>query len=135
MLINITKADLVGIARTETKIIEKEWGREHVLPCEGHTTKMMEVKPGFRCSLHFHRVKNEAFILIQGHLYVEFYEQDSTKHEYLLTEPLSTLILPAGTPHTFSVPNNQDHATIFIESSTVDDPDDSYRLTKSGMYA
>lgn len=135
MLMDITKADLAGIAHKETITIEKNWGKEYILPCEGYTTKIMEVSPGFRCSLHFHRIKNETFILVQGHLYVEFYEPDSTRHERLFTEPLSTLVLPAGTPHTFSVPGNQKYPTIFIESSTVDDPNDNYRLTKSGMHA
>ena len=136
MPINILNADIIGIinnqdARTVVKEVKKEWGCEYILPGEGYTTKIMEVKPGFKCSLHFHRKKNETFVLIQGHLHVEFYEPDSTKHEGLLTEPLSSLILPSCTPHTFSVPKDQEYPSIFIESSTEDDRGDNYRLTKS----
>lgn len=127
-------ADIVGVTDENPRTIEKAWGYEHILPCEGHTVKVMEVKPGFQCSLHFHRVKHEAFVLVQGSLYVEFYEADGTKTAHLLTKPLSTLILPACTPHTFYVPKEQQHTSIFIESSTTDDPNDNYRLTKSGMH-
>ena len=135
MPIDITKAELVGLAGDQVAVIQKDWGREHILPSNGYTTKIMRVVPGGRCSLHFHRNKNETFILIEGQLHVEFYEPNSTKHSCWLTEPLSAVVLPACTPHTFSVPKDQEGPSTFIESSTEDDPHDSYRLTKSGKNA
>lgn len=120
--------------------IEKEWGWEYILPSRpvhgnNYTTKIMEVKPGFKCSLHIHRLKNESFVLVQGAMEVELYAPDSTKHTTVLAEPMSSVVVPLCTPHTFSVPADQEFNTIFIESSTEDDPEDSYRLTRSGMNA
>ena len=134
MPIDIREAHIVGITNgKDVEIAKKEWGSEYVLPSNGYTTKIMEIKPGFKCSLHFHRNKNETFILVQGQLHIEFYKPDSTKHTHLLTKPLSSLILPQCTPHTFSVPKDQEGPSIFLESSTEDDRNDNYRLTKSGM--
>lgn len=117
------------------QVIQKVWGAEYILPCEGYTTKIMEAKPGFQSSLHFHGKKSETFILVQGQLDIELYEPDGTKHTAAMSSPLDSAVLPACTPHTFSVPESQEFNTIFIESSTVDDPADSYRITKSKMNA
>lgn len=136
MPIDIFKADVVGLISSienQGKTVSKEWGREIILPGDGYTTKIMEVKPGFQCSIHFHQKKNETFVLIEGSLDVAFWEPDSTKHSMRLDNPLSALVLPACTPHTFSVPKDQGFNSIFLESSTPDDPSDSYRLTRSGM--
>lgn len=135
MSINMKNAKIVGVIPNKTeqvKVIEKEWGKEYIVPGEGYTTKIMEVKPGFKCSLHFHRIKGETFILVQGQLNVEYYEPDSTKHIKQLKAPMSTVVLPPCTPHIFCTPKDQKFNTIFIESSTVDTPEDNYRLSKSG---
>lgn len=137
MLINMKNAEICGVLPYKDKqfqpsTVEKEWGWEYIIPGDGYTTKIMEIKPGFKCSLHFHRNKSETFTLVQGILNVEYYEPDSTKHIKRLTQPMSSVVLPKCTPHIFCTPKNQEFNTIFIESSTIDDKDDNYRLTKSG---
>lgn len=126
--------------QTKNKRIQKEWGCEYILPSnpangESYTTKIMEVKPGFQASLHHHLIKHETFVLIQGTMNVELYAPDSTKHTIILDKPMSSVIVPCGIPHTFSVPAEQEFNTIFIESSSVDREDDNYRLTRSRMNA
>lgn len=114
------------------KCEQKKWGMEYIYPTEfGYTAKVMKVLPGSRCSTHLHRSKSESFLLIEGQLNVTFYEQDGTKREVILINPLDAVVLPYCTPHTFSVPIDQKHPTIFIEASTTDSPGDSYRLDKS----
>ena len=140
MSININNSQIVCPHKltdsvNNRKVVTKQWGIEFILPGHGYTTKIMQIKPGFKSSLHFHQHKNETFVLVQGQLNVEFYEPDSEKRSYELIEPLSCLILPACTPHSFSVPKTQEGPSIFIESSTVDDADDNYRLTRSGIDA
>lgn len=136
MSIDLKKATVTGILdNKQYQVVEKQWGRELIIHGDRYTTKIMEVKPGFKCSVHFHGEKSETFVLVQGQLNVEFYEPDSTKHVVLLEEPMSSVVLPRLTPHTFSVPKDQKEPSIFVESSTPDSPEDSYRLTRSGMNA
>lgn len=137
MLINMRNTEIHGLLlnkdeRFQASTIEKEWGWEYIIPGDGYTTKIMEIKPGFKCSLHFHRNKSETFVLVQGVLNVEYYEPDSRKHIKKLTQPMSAVVLPRCIPHIFCVPKNQEFNTIFIESSTLDDKNDNYRLSKSG---
>lgn len=108
----------------------KAWGIEHQFHGAGYSTKIMEVLPGASCSLHFHKDKNETFVLVKGTLDVTFYRPNGDKVTERC-EPYSVIMLPDCTPHTFSVPANQEECSIFIESSTPDSPGDSYRLTKS----
>ena len=116
----------------QVEVVEKKWGKEYILPNQvDYTTKFMEVKPGSMCSLHFHKWKNETFVLIKGELIATYFTRDGEKRVERLTRPFDSLILPNCTPHTFSVPPGQEFNTIFIESSTTDNPEDSYRVSRS----
>jgi mannose-6-phosphate isomerase-like protein (cupin superfamily) len=121
-----------GPVQGEIKVIEKKWGKEFILPDQdGYTTKFMSVQPGGTCSVHFHKFKNETFVLLKGQLLATYFTQEGEKVEVLLSNPLDSLVLPNCTPHTFKIPSDQEGETWFLESSTVDCPEDSYRLTRS----
>jgi mannose-6-phosphate isomerase-like protein (cupin superfamily) len=116
----------------EMIVIEKKWGKEYIIPGQdGYTTKFMSVAPGGTCSVHFHKFKNETFVLLRGKLLATYFTQDGNKVETLLSNPLDSLVLPNCTPHTFKIPADQEEDTWFLESSTTDHPNDSYRLTRS----
>jgi len=110
---------------------EKVWGTEHIICREPHAAKIMELKPGYQTSLHFHALKNETFILIQGEMIVETVTQKGHPFKVRLREPFSTITLSHNTPHTFYCPDGQLETTIFIEASTMDRKDDSYRVFPS----
>jgi mannose-6-phosphate isomerase-like protein (cupin superfamily) len=109
--------------------VEKVWGKEFILPIAEHTVKYMYMHPNAECSLHFHRDKAEVFTLIQGKLEVTFFDSTGKKHTTILENILDSLILPPCTPHTFKAVSKE--PAIFVESSTLDDPSDSYRLSRS----
>jgi mannose-6-phosphate isomerase-like protein (cupin superfamily) len=133
-MIDINTIKIIGPLSSiinQGKFVEKIWGTEVILPGDGYTTKIMIVKPGYVCSVHFHRIKKESFLLISGVLDIKYWTQDGIEYSDKLINQFDSLILPNCTPHTFSVPKDQKEPTIFIESSTEDNPNDSYRFTQS----
>lgn len=114
------------------KIIKKKWGEEKIIKQEPYGCKVMTLYPGGQCSLHLHREKSECFVLVEGSLIVESINpQDGSRITSNLTEKYSYVIIPKMVPHTFYCPAKQKTNTVFIESSTIDDPKDSYRITQS----
>jgi mannose-6-phosphate isomerase-like protein (cupin superfamily) len=115
----------------DIEIDEKVWGTEFIIGRKPYATKVMTLEPGQQCSLHWHNWKRETFILISGQMTIEILDRTSKKSVIKLTEPFSSITLEPNTPHTFYVPDGHGPA-VFIESSTEDYPDDSYRLFPSG---
>lgn len=110
-------------------IVNKIWGKEYIIPTEEHTVKYMFIYPKSECSLHFHKNKSEVFTLIQGELEIILFNKDGDKQEVILKNILDSVILPPCTPHLFR--NLSNSSAILIESSSLDDPSDSYRLSRS----
>jgi mannose-6-phosphate isomerase-like protein (cupin superfamily) len=122
----------------EIEFDEKKWGSESIID-RGHdgdrgfyATKIMTLKPRFQVSNHWHANKVETFLLVAGEIIVEIMNPAGDKSIVKLTEPFSSITIQRNTPHTFYTPDDQVGDTIFIESSTTDYLDDSYRVTKSG---
>jgi mannose-6-phosphate isomerase-like protein (cupin superfamily) len=58
-------------ARKPVKIVPKGWGREvWVVNGELYCGKILEIRKGKRCSLHYHKLKTESFYLRSGRLRV-----------------------------------------------------------------
>lgn len=111
----------------------KLWGTEfHIHNDEKYCTKAMVVNPGGKCSVHWHQLKTETFVLCAGRLVVETIclSNGKTTTHYLNTVGDSITLLP-GTPHTFYIPEDQVGPSWFVESSTQDFANDSYRVTQS----
>lgn len=118
-------------AENINEYVPKKWGAEYIICRAPHAAKVMVLNPGCQCSLHFHGVKSETFILIQGELELTLCKQDGTQIMDILKEPFSSVTIAPLVPHTFKTPDNQEHPTIFIEASTTDSPNDSYRIYPS----
>lgn len=114
-------------------IVEKEWGQEEHIHNNYHCVKLMRLKPGYQVSLHWHEIKEETFILISGKLVIETINpKTGQKQITLLTEPLESFTLGKNIPHTFYCTDTQRTETVFIEASTPDNANDSYRIFSSG---
>jgi hypothetical protein len=114
------------------EVATKEWGEEHIICRHPHACKVMILKPGYQVSLHWHRKKSETFVLIKGQLIIEMITREGKTYTHHLTEAYSSVTLLPNTPHTFYCPDGQLKPTIFMEASTRDSPDDSYRVYPSG---
>ena len=57
--------------RQPVRIVPKGWGREvWIANNDLYCGKILEIKKGKRCSLHFHKLKTESFYLRAGRLKV-----------------------------------------------------------------
>jgi|SRR6267142_2201035 len=102
--------------------VDKAWGYEEIICNEAeYCAKNLIIAPGKKCSLHYHNLKKETFLVKHG----------MVKLEHGITEFLmpgeQRTILP-GTPHRFSTKLG---ATI-LEISTHHYDDDVTRLEPSG---
>ena len=111
--------------------VDKVWGTETHIHNRDHCVKIMELKPNHQVSMHYHSNKEETFILYSGRLIIETINKLGYKDITELTKPLESFTLLRNVSHTFYCPDDQDYETIFIEASTQDSPDDSYRIYPS----
>ncbi len=109
---------------TETKRVPKEWGEEHWIVNRQYCGKKLVLRRGWRCSLHYHRVKDEVFYLIKGRVLLEV---DGNEHVMV---PGDHHHIPPKTVHRFSGLEDSE----IIEFSTHHEDEDSYRLEKSGPF-
>lgn len=117
---------------TQIKVVEKEWGTERIIRREPYACKVMTLYPDKQVSLHWHCNKKESFLLIEGELIVELVKQEGKREIIHLTHPYSSITIENNTPHTFYCPDGQEGNTVFIEASTTDSPNDSFRIYPSG---
>ena len=111
----------------------KLWGSEKLITnTEKYCVKLMTQDPKTKVSLHYHLKKEETFILISGKLIIETVCGTDGSHEITWLKDLGdSVTLKPGTPHTFYTPDDQLGQTMFIEASTQDFNDDSYRIYPS----
>jgi mannose-6-phosphate isomerase-like protein (cupin superfamily) len=119
----------------ENKIVTKLWGFEEWLANnEQYCGKLLRIRPGYACSIHYHPLKRETFSVIKGAVILELWASNDITtfppNEYALHEdlPHSVEILP-GWAHRFSNPF-EEWATI-VETSTPHDDLDVVRIEDS----
>jgi len=62
--------------RQPVRIVPKGWGREVWIANNNlYCGKILEIQKGKRCSLHYHKIKNETFFLRSGRMLVRVKEQ------------------------------------------------------------
>lgn len=106
------------------KVVEKVWGRELWLVNEPHyCAKLLEINYGYQCSLHFHPVKNETFIVLRGKVNVE------VGYVECLMQRGQTQLVPAKTPHRFGT--SSAFGAVILEISTHHDDSDVVRIEES----
>jgi quercetin dioxygenase-like cupin family protein len=109
---------------SDTHRVPKEWGEEHWIVNGEYCGKKLVLRKGWRCSLHYHRVKDEVFYLIAGRVLLEV---DGAEHVMV---PGDHHRIAPTTVHRFSGIEDSE----IIEFSTHHEDEDSYRIEKSGPF-
>lgn len=104
------------------KRVEKLWGHEEWIYNDEYCMKTLVLKPGFQSSLHYHPVKHETFLVVQGECEIEV--DDKTER----MTPGQGHIIPPGTKHRFKAINGP---CIVVEASTHHDDEDVVRIEES----
>ena len=107
-------------------IHKKGWGYENwLVNNELYCGKILHFELGSKCSLHYHKIKDETFYVLNGT--INLYIVDSIKNisKHLLSKGDSYHILP-GVAHAVEALVESD----IIEISTQHFEDDSYRIIK-----
>lgn len=109
---------------THTHRVEKIWGEEHWIVNREYCGKKLVLRKGFRCSLHFHEVKDEVFYVIGGRVLLE------CGGEVRVLTPGDHHHVAPGARHRFWGLEDSE----IIEFSTHHEDEDSYRLETSGAF-
>lgn len=103
----------------EVYTVPKIWGFEKWLENnEKYCSKLLALKSGYQCSLHYHKIKDEMFLVTKGHVRMEV--DDKVLH---MREGNFIRIIP-GTVHRFRGIEDSE----ILEISTHHMEEDSYRI-------
>lgn len=117
------------------KKVPKKWGSEWWLHNDdGYCCKYLFLDPGFTSSLHYHKDKEETFMVMKGQVQLEvlpFWHTNvdafDVVNKYMLEE-LDFYTLRPNTPHRFTAIGGK---AVVVEASTKHDDNDVYRLEDS----
>jgi mannose-6-phosphate isomerase-like protein (cupin superfamily) len=97
----------------------KIWGEEKWIENNSkYCCKQLSIKKGYQCSLHYHKIKDETFLLTKGHVRLELGK------DVIYMREGNFVRIPTGVPHRFRGLED----SIIIEISTHHDEADSYRI-------
>lgn len=103
-------------------VYPKIWGEEHWIVNREYCGKKLVLKKGFRCSVHYHKIKDETFYVIAGKVLMEVNDD--------------VLVLTLGAKQHISIADRHRFTGLedseMIEFSTHHEDDDSYRDVSSG---
>ena len=107
----------------------KGWGRElWIANNPGYCGKILELLNGKRCSIHYHKLKDETFFLLSGSIRLDLYPDGYPGvPKEIVMSPGDTVRIPQNTPHQFL--GLADKSEI-LEISTQHFESDSYRHVK-----
>ena len=104
------------------KMVPKVWGYEQWIENnEKYCCKILTLHQGYQCSLHYHKNKDETFIVTAGHVRLELGDQ------IMHLRPGSFVRVPPNTPHRFAGIED----SLIMEVSTHHEDSDSYRIEES----
>ncbi len=109
-------------------IVPKGWGREvWIANSQLYCGKILEIHKGKRCSLHYHKLKNESFYLRAGRLKIRLMQSpDSAIVEEFELRAGQCLDIPCGLVHQMEALEDAE----LYEFSTQHFDSDSHRLIK-----
>jgi len=108
-------------------IAEKEWGHEEwIANTASYCGKKLVFKPGYQCSMHQHKIKDETFYLQSGKMILEL-EYNGQASTRILTPGDTAHILPLMWHRMTALEPSE-----LIEVSTFHMEEDSYRRSASG---
>jgi mannose-6-phosphate isomerase-like protein (cupin superfamily) len=110
------------MANNDIEIHPKVWGEEHWIINKEYCGKKLVLKRGFRCSVHYHKIKDEVFYVIAGLVLMEMNGVSE-----VLRPGMKQYVAP-GVKHRFTGLQDSE----IIEFSTHHVEEDSYRDVPSG---
>jgi D-lyxose ketol-isomerase len=117
------------IERLNKLLVPKLWGYEEwLVNTDKYCGKLLHIRHGYQCSLHYHKLKDETFIGFDGEVHLEYGDLDTKgKRQYVILrgDERNSVRIPAGTPHRFWAID--DKAGI-LEVSTTHSDDDVVRI-------
>jgi mannose-6-phosphate isomerase-like protein (cupin superfamily) len=114
--------------RKPVHIEPKGWGREIWIANNPlYCGKILEIRKGKRCSLHYHKLKTESFYLHKGHLKLSVKESADSDHlDEFEISPGDCMDVRPGLVHQMEALEDSE----LFEFSTEHFESDSYRLVK-----
>lgn len=115
-------------------VVHKIWGTEYwVENNPQYCMKVLMLKPNFESSLHFHNVKKETFLCIEGLVHLEVYPDGVDNHgqsqmHLLRGWAMDSVTIEPGVPHRFYT---FDGPAKIIEASMHHDDADTVRIEES----
>ncbi len=115
-------------SRKPVHIEPKGWGREvWIANNDKYCGKILEIKKGKRCSLHYHKLKTESFYLRAGLLKIRVKESaDSEAIEEFILRAGECMDVPIGLVHQMEALEDAE----LYEFSTQHFDSDSHRLVR-----
>ena len=113
---------------THPYIHPKGWGRElWIANNELYCSKILEVNKGKKCSIHYHKIKDETFCILDGVVEMRIWEDGYPGEQTtIIMRKDDTLHIPVGLPHQFfGIENSK-----ILEVSTQHFEEDSYRYVR-----
>ena len=108
------------------ELVKKVWGWELILiSTELYACKLLILKGGYQCSIHYHKEKDETFMLLAG-------QADIQLNKNMLSKPFVHFATENVVPYQQHRFVGKSIYSIILEVSTQDKPEDSYRDTVSG---
>lgn len=118
----VTAQDIDSVFSTHIESVSavpKVWGKEQWLENnDKYCCKLLTLAKGYQCSLHYHKVKDEMFLITKGHVRLEL----GGKIHHLREG--NFMRVPTGVQHRFLGIED----SLMIEISTHHEDDDSYRV-------
>ena len=102
--------------------VKKVWGKEIWIVNREYCGKKLILNKGFRCSIHYHKNKDETFYILKGKVLME------TDNKKQVVIPGHSILITPNTKHRFTGLEDSE----IIEFSTHHDDSDSYRDEVSG---
>lgn len=106
----------------------KGWGRElWIVNSDLYCGKIMELDKGKRCSIHYHKIKDETFHILSGSVQINLFPDGYPgEPKVLFMKPRESVHIPQMLIHQFiGIEDSK-----ILEISTKHFEEDSYRLLK-----
>lgn len=116
------------VTRASERVVEKTWGREFWVVNEpNYCLKYLKINPGFQCSVHCHKKKDETFVGLSGTVRLMIHTDNGAEFQtHAIHEGQKYHVTPK-TYHSFQAFN----VAWLMEISTHHDDRDVFRLQES----
>lgn len=103
--------------------IKKDWGYELMFHNDDYCSKWLHINKNHKGSMHFHVIKEETLVCIEGVLHIEYIVRK--EHKTIQLHDGEAFTIAPGLPHRLMAPLGD---VDLIESSTYDVDEDSVRI-------